>query len=549
MTYYDLGAYSRPITTKSSEAQVWFDRGLNWIFGFNHAEAIKCFGKALEQDPVCAMAQWGISYAAGPNYNLPWHLYDPAGKAQALAAAYDAMKAAQALAKGTTPVEQALIGALSARYPQREPIEDQTSWDKAFTREMRKFYKIHRGDLDVACVFVEAIMNETPWKMWNLTTGGVAENAGTQEAMEVLEALFANTPASWDHPGLLHLYVHLMEMSPFPQRALRAGDRLRELMPDSGHLIHMPTHLDVLCGNYRDVVVYNQKAVAVDRKFLAREGAANVYALYRSHDHHFVVYGAMFLGQYTPAIQAAQELIDTTPEEVLRIPSPPMADFLEGYLSMKQHVLVRFGKWREIIAQELPKDTALYCTTTAMMLYAKGVAHSVLGEIAEAEKMRAAFRAARARVPDTRRVHNNTIVDLLAIAEEMLTGELEYRRGNFDLAFSHLRRAIELDDNLPYDEPWGWMQPPRHALGALLLEQGQLAEAEAIYRSDLGYDGKLSRACQHPENVWSLHGLHECLMRRGEKVEAPLVKARLDMALARCEVPIRASCLCRREAA
>jgi tetratricopeptide (TPR) repeat protein len=549
MTYYDLGAYTRPITTKSPDAQLWFDRGLNWVFGFNHAEAIKCFGKALEHDPTCAMAHWGISYAAGPNYNLPWHLYDPAGKAAALGAAYDAMKKAQALVEGTTPVEQSLIEALSVRYPQRDPIEDQTAWDKAFTREMRKLYKTFAGDLDVACVFAEAIMNETPWKMWNLTTGGVAENAGTQEAMEVLEGLFNNTPASWDHPGLLHLYVHLMEMSPFPQRALRAGDRLRELMPDSGHLIHMPTHIDVLCGNYRDVVVYNQKAVTVDRKFLAREGAANVYALYRSHDHHFVVYGAMFLGQYTPAIQAAQELIDTTPEEVLRIPSPPMADFLEGYLSMKQHVLVRFGKWREIIAQELPKDAALYCATTAMMLYAKGVAHSVLGEIAEAEKMRAAFRAARARVPDTRRVHNNTIVDLLAIAEEMLTGELEYRRGNVDLGFSHLRRAIELDDNLPYDEPWGWMQPPRHALGALLLEQGQLAEAEAIYRSDLGYDGKLSRACQHPENVWSLHGLHECLSRRGEKVEAPLVKARLDLALARCEVPIRASCLCRREAA
>jgi len=549
MTYYDLGAYTRPITTKSPDAQLWFDRGLNWVFGFNHAEAIKCFGKALEHDPTCAMAHWGISYAAGPNYNLPWHLYDPAGKAAALGAAYDAMKKAQALVEGTTPVEQSLIEALSVRYPQRDPIEDQTAWDKAFTREMRKLYKTFAGDLDVACVFAEAIMNETPWKMWNLTTGGVAENAGTQEAMEVLEGLFNNTPASWDHPGLLHLYVHLMEMSPFPQRALRAGDRLRELMPDSGHLIHMPTHIDVLCGNYRDVVVYNQKAVTVDRKFLAREGAANVYALYRSHDHHFVVYGAMFLGQYTPAIQAAQELIDTTPEALLRIPSPPMADFIEGYLPMKQHVLVRFGKWREIIAQELPKDAALYCATTAMMLYAKGVAHSVLGEIAEAEKMRAAFRAARARVPDTRRVHNNTIVDLLAIAEEMLTGELEYRRGNVDLGFSHLRRAIELDDNLPYDEPWGWMQPPRHALGALLLEQGQLAEAEAIYRSDLGYDGKLSRACQHPENVWSLHGLHECLSRRGEKVEAPLVKARLDLALARCEVPIRASCLCRREAA
>jgi tetratricopeptide (TPR) repeat protein len=254
-------------------------------------------------------------------------------------------------------------------------------------------------------------------------------------------------------------------------------------------------------------------------------------------------------GQYTPALKAAQELIDTTPEELLRIPSPPMADFIEGYLPMKQHVLVRFGKWREIIDQELPKDRDLYCSTTAMMLYAKGVAHSILGEIAEAERARTAFREAKSRVPKTRRVHNNRVVDLLAVADEMLTGELEYRRGNFDIAFAHLRRSVELDDALPYDEPWGWMQPTRHALGALLLEQGRVTEAEAIYRSDLGYDGKLSRACQHPENVWSLHGLHECLTRRGDTVEAPLIKARLDLALARTEVPVRASCLCRREAA
>ena len=547
--YYDLGAYSRPVTTKSPAAQVWFDRGLNWLFGFNHAEAIKCFGKALEQDPNCAMAHWGISYAAGPNYNLPWHLYDPAGKAQALAAAYDAMQNALKTAPGATPVEQALINALPLRYPQREAIEDQTAWDKAFTREMRQVYAKFRGDLDVASVFAEAIMNETPWKMWDLTSGGVAKDAGTAEAVELLEGLFGSAPASWNHPGLLHLYVHLMEMSPFPQRALRAADRLRELVPEAGHLVHMPTHIDILCGEYRDAMVYNQKAVAVDRKYLAREGAMNVYSLYRTHDHHFVIYGAMFLGQYTPAITAAQELLDTTPEELLRIPSPPMADFIEGYLSMKQHVLIRFGKWREIIAQDMPKDPALYCSTTAMMLYAKGIAHSVLGEIDAAEKVRAEFRAACKRVPETRRVHNNRVIDLLAIADEMLTGELEYRRGNFDLAFAHLRRSVELDDALPYDEPWGWMQPARHALGALLLEQGRLAEAEAVYRSDLGFDGKLSRACQHPDNVWSLHGLHECLTRRGDTVEAPLVKARLDMAMARTETPVRASCLCRRQAA
>src|SRR5690242_17615420 len=420
MDYYDLGSYSRKITTAVPEAQLWFDRGLNWLYGFNHAEAIACFQRTLEHDPGCAMAYWGISYAAGPNYNLPWYLYDPAGKAAALATAYDALQGALARIERASPVEQALIRALPARYPQREAIEDQAPWDAAYADAMRAVFRAHRDDLEVRHVFVESLMNLTPWKMWDLKSGGVAEGAGTLEAMDVLESALRDAPATWDHPGLLHLYVHLMEMSPFPQRGLRAGDRLRDLVPDAGHLIHMPTHLDVLCGHYRDVLVYNQKAVAVDRKYLARDGVGGIYTMYRSHDHHFVIYGAMFLGQYEPAIAAAQELIDTTPEELLRVPSPPMADFLESYLAVKQHVLVRFGKWREIIAQELPKDRDRYCTTTAMTLYAKGLAHSVLGEIAEAEKARAAFLEAKARVPDTRRLHNNTVVVMLAIATEML---------------------------------------------------------------------------------------------------------------------------------
>ena len=183
-----------------------------------------------------------------------------------------------------------------------------------------------------------------------------------------------------------------------------------------------------------------------------------------------------------------------------------------------------------------------------MMHYAKAVAHSALGNVAEAEAEKALFMAAKARVPESRRVHNNTLVDLLGVAEEMLNGELDYRKGNYDAAFAHLRKSVELDDALPYDEPWGWMQPTRHALGALLLEQGRIEEAEAVYRSDLGLDGKLSRACQHPDNLWSLHGLHESLTRRGEKVEAALIKQRLDLATARAEVPIKASCFCRRMA-
>ena len=549
MDYYDLGVFSRLITTNSIDAQLWFDRGLNWVFAYNHGEAVECFNKALESDPNCAMAHWGVAYAIGPNYNLPWHLFDPEGRAQALAAAYDATQLALSHAGDVTKIEQALIRALPARYPQRDPIEDLSPWNDDFTDAMRPVYSDHPDDLQVRTIFAEAIMNQTPWQMWDLKTGAIADGAGTTEAMEVLESAFRDIPASWDHPGLLHIYVHLMEMSPFPERALRAGDRLRELVPDSGHLIHMPTHIDVLCGQYHDVVVYNEKAIVADRKYLERAGALNVYSMYRTHNHHFAIYGAMFLGQFTPAIEAAQELIDTTPEELLRIPSPPMADFIEGYLPMKQHVLIRFGKWQEIIDQDLPSDQELYCSTTAMMLYAKSVAHSALGNVSEAEREKAAFLEAKARVPESRRVHNNTVEDLLEIAEEMLNGELEYRQGNYDDAFAHLRKSVELDDALPYDEPWGWMQPARHALGALLVEQERLEEAEAVYRADLGLDTTLSRACQHPNNLWSLHGLYECLTRRGEKVESIFIKQQLDQALARSEVQVYASCYCRQKAA
>jgi tetratricopeptide (TPR) repeat protein len=548
MTYFDLGPYSRKVTTSTPEAQLWFDRGLNWLFGFNHVEAIKCFQKAIGSDPECAMAHWGVSYASGPNYNLPWNRYDPLGRQMALAASYDAMQAALAHARKATPVERAMIEALPARYPQREAIEDMTPWDKAYTREMRKLFAAFPDDLEVRSVFAESIMNATPWQMWDLRSGKAAADANTEECRAVLEQAFDNVPAAWDHPGVLHLYVHLMEMSPFPERALRAGDRLRTIMPDSGHLIHMPTHLDVLCGHYNDVLIYNQKALMTDRRFLSYSDNPGIYLAYIIHDFHFAIYGATFLGQYKPAIAMAEELITRIPEAVLRIETPPMADFLESYLTIKQHVLVRFGKWHEIIAQAQPADRDLYCSNVAMLHYAKAVAHSALGNVAEAEAEKASFMIARGRVPKSRRMHNNVVVDLLAVAEAMLNGELEYRKGSYDVAFAHLRKSVELSDGLLYDEPWGWMQPTRHALGALLLEQGRIEEAEAVYRSDLGLDGKLSRACQHPDNLWSLHGLHECLVRRGAKAETALIKQRLDLAQARADVPIKASCFCRRMA-
>ena len=237
MTYFDLGPYNRKVTTSSPDAQLWFDRGLNWLFGFNHGEAIKCFHKALKHDGECAMAHWGISYASGPNYNLPWVRYDPKGRQMALSAAYDAMQGALAHASKASTVERAMIEALPARYPQREAIEDMAPWDKAYTNRMRKVFAAFPDDLEVRAVFAESLMNETPWQMWDLPSGAPASGAGTEECKAALEDAFDRLPAAWDHPGLLHLYVHLMEMSPFPERALRAGDRLREIVPDSGHWI------------------------------------------------------------------------------------------------------------------------------------------------------------------------------------------------------------------------------------------------------------------------------------------------------------------------
>jgi tetratricopeptide (TPR) repeat protein len=551
MDRYDLGSHSRPVTTVSAEAQRWFDQGLVWCYGFNHEAAIACFEQALAADPGCAMAHWGIAYAAGPNYNMPWEVFDDAGRAAALARSRAATEAALALADRVTPAERALIAALPARYPQAHPAPDMAAWNDAFADAMRAAHRAHSADPDIAAIFVEAIMNRTPWRMWDLRTGLPAEGAGTHEAEAVLEDAFARLQGAMDHPGLLHLHVHLMEMSPHPERALQSGDRLRELVPDAGHLIHMPTHIDVLCGHYHDVLHWNLRAVEADRKYLARAGGMNLYTGYRIHNYHFAVYGAMFLGQFGPALSAAEGLAGAMPEEFLRIASPPMADYFESYLSVKPHVLIRFGQWEAILAEPLPADAALYSNLVATLHYARGVAHAALGQVAAAEAEQARFRAARARVPETRLLHNNRCQDLLAIAEAMLCGEIEYRRGAYDLAFAHLRAAVAAEDALPYDEPWGWMQPARHALGALLLEQGHVVEAETVYREDLGLAGTLTRAQIHPDNIWSLRGLMDCLTRRGAAAtpEGRLIRQRLDLAAARADLPVEVSCFCAGRAA
>ncbi|WP_042576634.1 hypothetical protein [Rhodococcus sp. MEB064] len=550
--YYDLGDHGRPASTTSAAAQLWFDRGLVWAYSFNFEEAERCFVRCAEADPSLAIAHWGVAYSIGPDYNKSWELFDDEDVESTCRRAREELACARELSATATPAEQALIAALEARYPNNsvsatsllgEGSRDFAALNLAYAEKMRDVRAAFPDDLDVATLTAEALLCVSPYELWHPTTGA-PDGYASLEVQRILEDAMVDD-AGRQHPGVNHLYLHLMEMSFFPEKALNAGDRLRRLVPDSGHMLHMASHIDIACGDYRRGVETNTDATRADDMFFGREKNVKFYHMYRAHNLYVKVFGAMLMGRSREAESAARRLIDILTVDVLSIPSPPMADWTESHVSALPHVLVRFGRWEEIIALELPEDRDLFCVTTAMILYAKGVAYAALSRIDEAEEARTAFRAAAARVPETRLALPNREVDVLRVATAMLDGELEYRKGNVEEAFAHLRTAIAREDDLLYSEPRSWLQPVRHAYGALLLDQGRVAEAEAVYRADLGLDGTLPRTRVHPSNVWSLHGLHECLTRLGRRDEADMVALQRDIAVAAADVPIVSSCFCR----
>lgn len=492
------------------------------------------------------MAYWGLAYTLGPNYNKPWELFGGEELAGILHDAHDAAVAAKEKEMFAAPVERKLIETLQFRYPADVPNgADFSRWNRQYVNAIEKVYREYPEDLDIATLYAEAMMQLTPWKLWDLRTGEPAPGARTRDIEKVIRHAFFQDRA-WRHPGLLHLAIHFYEMSSCPREGLRYADTLRDLAPDVGHLQHMPSHIYVLCGDYEQAIEANSAAITADEKYFHWHSSAKFYALYRSHDLHFRIYAAMLAGKSKVALDTVQMLEDRLgSDELMRVENPPMADWLEGFLAMRVHALIRFGRWQDIINLKLPQDKQLYRTTTAMLHYGRGVALAVTGRVEEALEQRRLFAEAVKRVPESRTIFNNTCRDILGVAEAMLEGEIEYRRQNYDAAFSHLRESIRRDDELPYDEPWGWMQPTRHAYGALLLEQGQVEEAAAVYSADLGLDETLPRALRHPNNVWSLHGYHECLMKLGKREEAKEIKSKLDRALALADVPIKSSCFCR----
>ncbi|SPO05434.1 related to TPR domain protein [Cephalotrichum gorgonifer] len=548
LPYYDLGHYSRTITTTSPDAQAWFNRGLIWTYSFNHREAAACFEQVIKYDPNCAMGYWGAAFASGPNYNKAWMAFDEKDLQVSLKKCHDYTRKAKDLAlSNATPAEQALVEALQHRFPSpsRDDYSDFTPSVVAYSEAMRSVYhKLGTNDLDIITLTADAMMNTAPWQLFEAATGRPNLATPVLEITDILEKGL-QLPGSELHPGMLHMYIHLVEMSQTPERAVIPADHLRNLVPDAGHIHHMPSHIDVLVGDYRRALNTNKRASIADDLYYVREGGENFYSFYRMHNYHSAIYGAMMAGNSKAALQAVDGMEATITDRMLRMDSPPMALWLEFFKSVRVHVLIRFGLWDELKSLPIPEDKDLYCVTVATIYYGKGIAYAATGDVEEADRQRLLFHEALPRVPDTRMAFPNKVVNILGVAEAMLDGEIEYRRGNYTVAFDSLRLAVQREDALIYAEPWGWMLPTRHPYAALSLEQGHIEQAAQAYAEDLGLDDKLARAHQHPNNVWALQGYYECLVRLGRTEEAWIIKKQLTIASASADIPITSSCFCR----
>ena len=411
---------------------------------------------------------------------------------------------------------------------------------------MREVGAKHRHDLDVQALTAEALMTQNAWDLWDVFTGDPKPGTATLEAIEVIENGFtlAKDQGLDCHPGLAHLYIHVLEMSPEPQKALAEADKLRYFAPDVGHLVHMPSHLDLLCGDYEAAVKANNLAIEADRRYLEQSPAGEFYLISCSHDIQIKMGAAMFMGHWGATKEAIDRLEEILTLDVLKSDKPYFGRAIESYRAMNVHGYVRFGKWQEIIEMPLQKEDEVYKATNIMLVYAKAISYAALKQFPQAELMKAEFLERVEDFEDDHPIGNNYAPDVLAVAREMMIGELEYHKGNFEVGFKHLRSAVELCDNLNYSEPWDWMHPPRHALAALLQEQGQYEEALRLNKEDLGEVSTIPRCCHHPLNIWALKGAHDCLMGLGLLKDAEALKPQLDKANRLSDFAVTSACCC-----
>ncbi len=514
----NLGRHTRPIASRSAEAQAYFDQGLRLLFGFNHGLAIRSLEEATRLDPDSAMAHWAIALACGPHINFPAVPPDRAEQA------WRELTLARKFAEKAKPVERALITALGKRYASPQP-EDRSGLDLAYANAMRDVWREYPKDADVGALFAEALMNLRPWDQWTLE--GKAQ-PGTDEVIQVLDAVLALND---QHPLANHLYIHAVEASPNPERALAAANRLRDLQPGLAHNVHMPSHIDIRVGDWEKAIVSNLKAIDADQALRRKLGPPKDFVIvYAAHNRHMLAYAAMMTGQSALALEHIRIMVDEVPTTFMQEWAPA----LEALAAMPFEVLIRFGRWDEIL-NEADRYPDYMPFTRSFRHAARAVAFAAKGDTKSARAEQATFLELMKKVPEATTIGNNTAQAVFAIAMPLVEGEILVRDGRLDEGFASLRKAVAAEDTLRYDEPPGWILPARHALGANLMAHGRAADAESVYREDLK---------RLPNNGWSLFGLGDALTEQGKHEEAGKVLAQFRQTWSKADVTIRSSCFC-----
>ena len=516
--YDNLGAYHHAIGTKSPEAQKYFDQGLTLSYAFNHAEAIRSFRQAAAIDVTCAMCYWGVAYALGPNINAP--ITEDAAKE-----AYEAIEQARARAGSATEKERAYIEALAHRYT-ADPKAERPPLDSRYAEAMRALVARFPDDLDAATLFAQALMDTAPWNYW--------ENDGTPRSFtpDVLAALESVLKRNPKHPGAVHLYIHAVEASPDPGRATSYADALPSLVPGAGHLVHMPAHIYLRVGRYNDASVVNQNALKADEAYFAGDAVPNnmTYQVgYLPHNIHFFVASASMEGRRADALKAAEDVRARVHADMLR--DPGMGGMVQHMHLTPLFTKFRFSEWKDLLAEPAPPDDLKYMR--AMVHTIKGLAHAAGGSVADAERERDAVGALKDDPSLATLLVSgvNNAAQIVAIAFEVLSGEIEVKRRRGDQAAGHFAKAVALEDALTYMEPPDWPVPARQLQGAALLELGRATQAEAAFRQDMK---------KFPDNGWSLSGLRASLERQGKRGDAAEVAARFDEQWSRSDVRVAA---------
>ncbi len=507
----NLGRHAFRVTTKSKQAQLLINQGVNLTYGFNHAEAGRAFREAARLDPGCAMAYWGQALVLGPNINAPM---TPEDEPKAYAAAQKAV----ALKSKVSPRERAYIEAVAQRYS-GDP-KDRAARDRAYADAMRDVVRRHPDDLDAATLYAEALMDLRPWNYWLRDGHPYAE---TSDIVGNLEKVIARNP---NHPGANHLYIHAMEANT-PEKAEAAADRLLKLMPGAGHMVHMPSHIYQRVGRYADAAASNQAAIVADEDYITQCRAQGLYPMaYYPHNIHFLWFAASADGRSALAIESARKTASKVSDDLLgQLP------LLGSFRVVPWYALTRFGRWDEMLAEPAPADRFLFLK--GVWHYSRGLAFLGKDQLDDAEKELAEVRRIAAdKALDYPMFSPNTAAAIFSIAPEVLAGELAARRKDYDKAVGYLDRAVRLDDSLVYTEPSEWHYPPRLALGAVLLAAGRTKEAETVYWEDLS---------RNRDNGWALFGLAQAQRAQGRTDEAAATQTRFEKAWTRADVKLGGS--------